>query len=308
MAGVHCEICGGNLVAASKSTMFVCEHCGIQYPKNKVRRMFFKDAGVDSNAPATKEEMDRFHHMVEKYFKEENFVDAENTTNRILSANPDDKIGNYYFDILCKMKMDFQIERGTLVKYIGKEAIVRIPKIVTAIDNSAFKNNNIIEEIFVPQGVLSLGHDAFNNCPKLKKVELPISTTFIGYRCFFNCTALVDINITDNLKFLGDYAFAQCESLKNIHISKKLTAINRHTFASCSSLENIEIAANITAIGCGAFKDCKKLKSIGSVEKVPFIGENAFKGCDSMEHISVKEHRFMSNGWEKYQEENQMKY
>ena len=114
MAGVHCEICGGNLVAAERSTMFICEHCGIKYPKDKVRRMLFKrfrdriqctcHRGRDQSLPPS----------AKKYFDEENFVDAEKMTNRILEADPEDKMANDYFDVLCQMKKDFRVEREFL--------------------------------------------------------------------------------------------------------------------------------------------------------------------------------------------------
>lgn len=307
MAGVHCEICGGNLVAASRSTMFICDHCGIKYPKNKVRRMFFKDAGVDSNAPVTDEEMERFYHLVEKYFKEENFIDAELVTNRILGANADDPIGNKYFDLLIEMKRDFCVERGILVKYKGKDAMVKVPKLVTAIGNNAFQNNTTIEEVVIPDGVLSLGHDAFHGCSSLKKVTLADSVSFIGYRTFAGCENLTEINLPDGIKFLGDFAFCNCKSLQNVNIPKKMNTINRNAFAFCESLTKLNIGKHITAIGCGAFKGCKNLKTIGSLKEVLFIGTGAFKDCDLMEFDHEPIHRFMDNGLEKYKRENNIK-
>ena len=307
MAGVHCEICGGNLVAASRSTMFICDHCGIKYPKNKVRRMFFKDAGVDSNAPVTDEEMERFHHLVEKYYREENFVDAELMTNRILGANPDDPVGNQYFDLLIEMKRDFRVERGNLVKYTGKKAVVNIPKLVTAIGNGAFQNNAVVEEIIIPHGVISIGHDAFNGCVHLKKITVADTVSFVGYRAFAGCENLEAICLPDGVKFLGDFAFCNCRGLKKINLPQKINTINRNTFAGCESLTELTMTKNITSIGCGAFKGCKSLTGVGSLQDVLFIGTGAFKGCDKLRFEDVKEQRFMDNGLAKYKQENHIK-
>ncbi len=306
MAGVHCEICGGNLVAASRSTMFVCEHCGIRYPKNKVRRMFFKDAGVDSKAPVTEEEMRHLHAMVKKYFREENFIDAENVTNRILSADSDDEVGNRYFEVLCKMKIDFKIERRTLIKFVGKETKVRIPKMTKAIGNGAFQNNTAIESVEVPEGVISLGHDAFNGCVNLKSIKLPSTLSFIGDHCFAQCESLKEVILPEKMKFLGDFAFWKCGSLSKVNIPPKMTTIGRNTFAYCYNLSDFKLGKGITSIGCGAFKDCGKLTDIGDISRVPFIGEKAFKGCDKLKKPHIDHPRFMSNGWEKYAKENHL--
>ncbi|MDO4542303.1 MAG: leucine-rich repeat domain-containing protein [Bacillota bacterium] len=306
MAGVHCEICGGNLVAASRSTMFICEHCGISYPKNKVRRMLFKDAGVDSNAPISSEEMSHLRELVKKYFREENFIDAENVTKRILSADGDDEVGNYYFDILCKMKKEFRIERRRLIKYVGKDTTVRIPKTTLAIAGSAFQDNKEVEKIIIPEGVISIEHDAFNGCTSLKHIELPSTLSFIGYRCFSQCESLVEVKLPDKVKFLGDFAFCGCSSLEKINIPPKLTTIGRNTFANCSELKDFTLGPSVTSIGCGAFKECRSLGNIGDISKILFIGENAFKGCDNLVKPRIEKDRFMSNGWEKYARENKL--
>lgn len=306
MAGVHCEICGGSLVAASRSTMFICEHCGIRYPKNKVRRMLFKDAGVDSKAPLTQEETKRLHALVKKYFKEENFVDAENVTNRILSANSDDEIGNYYFDILCQMKKDFKIERCRLIKYEGKDKEVHIPKTIQSIADGAFQNNKTIESVVIPEGVISIGHDAFNGCTNLKSIKLPASLSFISYRCFTQCESLTEIKLPEKLKFFGDFAFCGCTSLEKINIPPLLTTIPRNTFANCCNLRDFKLGKAVTSIGCGAFKGCSNLENIGDISQVLFIGDNAFKGCDRLQKPKIQNPRFMSNGWEKYTKEHKM--
>ena len=155
--------------------------------------MLFKDSGIESNAPATEEEIQRFHWLLKKYFDEENFVDAEKMTTRILEADPEDKIANEYFDILCQMKKDFQVERGILVKYTGKESIVHVPRLVTAIGGSAFQGCETVESIVLPDGVKSLGNSAFCGCVNLKEIVIPHGVTFIGYRAFDGCRSLISV-------------------------------------------------------------------------------------------------------------------
>lgn len=82
--------------------------------------MLFKDSGIESNAPATEEEIQRFHWLLKKYFDEENFVDAEKMTTRILEADPEDKIANEYFDVLCQMKKRFPGRTGDPGKIHGE--------------------------------------------------------------------------------------------------------------------------------------------------------------------------------------------
>ena len=299
MAGVHCEICGGNLVAAERSTMFICEHCGIKYPKDKVRRMLFKDSGIESNAPATEEEINRFHRLLKKYFDEENFVDAEKMTNRILEVDPEDKMANDYFDVLCQMKKDFRVERGILVKYTGKAADVHVPRLVTAIGDKAFQNCETVVSITLPQGVRSLGNYAFSGCTHLKSIELPRGVTFIGYRAFARCTSLESLQLPDTVKFIGNYAFYDCRNLKALDLPPRVPTIGRGTFSHCQKLSAMRFPKRVKNIGDYAFQDCISLKTVGPFDEIMAIGEGAFDHCPSLEEIKIP-HRFMDNATAPY--------
>lgn len=294
MAGVHCEICGGNLVAAPRSTMFVCEHCGIKYPKNKVRRMLFKDSGIESNASATEEEMQRFHALLKKYFDEENFVDAEKMTNRILAADPEDPMANEYFDILCQMKKDFQIERGILIKYKGKDTEVRVPQLVTAIGDGAFAGYETVERVVLSEGVKSVGNSAFRGCLNLREVTIPQGVRFIGYRAFDGCGMLTSIALPDTVTFIGNHAFEQCVALAEFSVPPKVPAIGRGTFAHCHQLKQIDLPPCVKSIGDYAFVDCTSLQKIGPFDEVMAIGEGAFFDCPVLEELKIPE-RWMNN-------------
>lgn len=300
MAKVYCEICGGSLVSSRYSTLYTCENCGMKYTRTKVRKMLSRGPRFRTATVGSFEELEKWYQEMDKHIGNENLKDAEDVALRILEIDPDDEKAGAFLDSLVKMKKEFMIERGILVKYSGSDAELTVPAEITEIGEKAFIDNVNLEKITVHEGVQSIGEETFSGCANLKEVVLPETVHFIGYRAFANCKKLEKINIPDNVKFIGNYAFYHCESLKDIHIPKNLSTIGKCTFCGCRSLTQVKIPRRIKAIGNSAFKDCVDLRRIGPLDDVMFLGENAFSGCDKLENITVP-YRFMNNGWEKYQ-------
>ena len=87
--------------------------------------------------------------------------------------------------------------------------------VVTAIAESAFKDNRNIESIIIPDSIKTIGAKAFENCTNVKKIELPKSLTFIGDNAFgglVNLKTLISKIPADNLTNL-------CSSINNVFTS-----------------------------------------------------------------------------------------
>lgn len=300
MAKVYCEICGGSLVSSRYSTLYTCENCGMKYTRTKVRKMLSRGPRFRTATMGNPEELEKWYQEMDKHIGNENLKDAEDVALRILEIDADDEKAGAFLDSLVKMKKEFMIERGILVKYSGADDELTIPLGVREIGEKAFCNNVDLKKIIVHDGVQSIGEEAFGGCSNLKEVVLPDKVHFIGYRAFANCEKLAKVNLPNSVKFLGNYAFYHCESLKDVHIPKNLPTIGKCTFCGCRSLTQVKIPRRIKGIGNSAFKDCVNLRHIGPLDEVMFLGENVFLGCDKLEKITVP-YRFMNNGWEKYQ-------
>ena len=104
----------------------------------------------------------------------------------------------------------------TVVKYMGKAAMVSFPAVVegrrvTRIGESAFNSNVALQHIAVPESVAEIGDYAFALCKELASVVLP-----------------------NGLKTIGDNAFKYCGKLAAITLPAGITRIGREAFAHCS--------------------------------------------------------------------------
>ena len=105
---------------------------------------------------------------------------------------------------------DFDIEHGTLKRYLGKSNSVVIPSSVTSIGDSAFAFCNTLTSIEIPDGVTCIGNSVFQFCESLTSIEIPDGVTRIGDKAFVCCESLTSIKIPNNVTSIGDKAFAWC--------------------------------------------------------------------------------------------------
>jgi hypothetical protein len=148
---------------------------------------------------------------------------------------------------------DFIVENGTLTKYTGIDAYVKIPAGVTAIGAGVFSGNSFIESLSVPGSVKTIGGSAFKDCERLKKVTIDYGfLTTIGASAFENCKRLTDINIPDTTRTIEVSAFQGTRSLKTITFPKGLVTIGNSAFQE-SALELVTIPETVTSVGLNAF-------------------------------------------------------
>ena len=184
---------------------------------------------------------------------------------------------------------------------------------VVGIEDNAFKENQEITAVTIPEGIVSIGERVFELCKNLQNITLPQSLRSIGFAAFCdchsleeitlptrlsgtlngsllqNCTSLQEITIPQGITELGGWAFCGCTNLEQIHFASdsELTTIGRQVFTDCTSLESIEIPESFTTISYDSFKNCTSLTDVyflGDVSNVTFINwgdvqYNAWQGC-----------------------------
>ena len=146
---------------------------------------------------------------------------------------------------------------------------------VTTIPKNAFKTNELLEYIKMPNSVTSIGNGAFSYCSSLISVTIPDSVTSIGGYAFYGCSSLISVTIPDSVTSIGEYTFYDCTSLTSVTLGNSITVIGMYSFNNCSSLIDITIPESVTSIGKYLFSDCTSLKSVYCKPSTPPIGDSS---------------------------------
>ena len=171
----------------------------------------------------------------------------------------------YYFD-----SIDSETITVTGYKSSNEKHALIIPetlngKTVVAISDSAFKANNDITSVVIPETVTKIGSFVFAECMQITSVTVPASVTEIGKHTFYGCISLETVNI-DTLA---------------------ITEIKAATFFGCNSLTSVTIPANVETIGTAAFYGCEKLETVVISEGVKMIGAQAFQSCPALASLTL---------------------
>ncbi|MBO7239855.1 MAG: leucine-rich repeat protein [Bacteroidaceae bacterium] len=142
---------------------------------------------------------------------------------------------------------------NTLVCYLGNAIILTLPADYKGenyvIGNEAFKNNEALTGVTVPDGVTSIGKEAFYGCTSLNDLKIGKRIVSIDEYAFYGCSSLENLKIGDGVKSIEKYAFHGCDNLKNIVLGKRVNYIGDYAFATSNKIETI-YALPTRAINC----------------------------------------------------------
>lgn len=184
----------------------------------------------------------------------------------------------------------FDSATGTITGYTGTGGAVVIPSLINqvpvlAIGENAFKDQDSITSIDVPDTVTSIGEFAFSACDSLVTAKLPDTLVSMGASLFSNSVSLTDVNIPTGITAIPSNTFANCSGLKCISIPGNVKSIELEAFYGCYSLERLMLSEGLETIGESAFKACISMKGVVIPSSVLSIEEDAFSGGidDSMD-------------------------
>ena len=135
--------------------------------------------------------------------------------------------------------------------------------------------------------------EAFKDNDYITAVVIPDSVTGIGNNAFRDCTSLTSVTIGNGVTSIGEWAFSWCSSLTSVTIGNGVTSIGSHAFQNCSSLTSVVIPDSVTSISSYAFSGCTSLTDVyysGSKEEWEIIvGNDAFASRITIHFDYVKE-------------------
>ena len=151
-------------------------------------------------------------------------------------------------------------------------------KEITTIGEGAFKDNDALKEVILPQKVTFVGKEAFASVSQLETIKLPNTVSAIGEGVFSGCTALKEVVLPENESFtkIPKKAFEDCKSLKTIQLPNTIDEIGILAFAD-AGLTQVTLPQNLITISQQAFVGNRELKEITIPKNVTLISLAAFQ-------------------------------
>ena len=180
------------------------------------------------------------------------FLGIQNNTesgNVVTISNSITAIGNLAFEVDIIRFHGFQVfsesplfevinnmlisrNENKIIKYFGKEKVVKLPENIVGIGNSAFKFSNI-EQLILPPTIQFIEDYAFEYCMELRQIIVP--NCIIGNYAFSCCFKLQQVLFyeSDNNRglSLGDFVF-KSSSLRQVVLSSNIENIGSNPFGS----------------------------------------------------------------------------
>lgn len=136
--------------------------------------------------------------------------------------------------------------------YSGKGGDITLPEkaeingteyTITTI-GGAFKNNELITSVTVPEGYTDIDSSAFTGCTKLESISLPGTLSSISANAFEGCTELKNVAIAQGDAGLTfrNAAFLNCSALKSFVLPARTSYIDGNIFRGCTALTTLTVA------------------------------------------------------------------
>lgn len=137
--------------------------------------------------------------------------------------------------------------------------------IVEDIAGSAFRYNQILKSITIPNSITRIGERAFERCTSLSSLTFlkRDKEIYVKDYAFYGCAGLPSV-IMDGYVSLGEGAFYGCTGLLSVTCS---VPYGYKAFAGCVNLQNITLKGS--SVWKKVFEDCDNIKTITVSGKSP---------------------------------------
>ena len=182
------------------------------------------------------------------HLRGEIYLLEEETTDELVGRIRDQVLGDFY------------ISGRILIRYLGEEEQIRIPKEVEIIGERCFFGKERLKTVLCPEGLREIREQAFAGCVTLQNIVLPDGLKRVEREAFAECKKLLKCNLPDNLELIGEYAFRRCFLLTPFDPWPKKARIHPYAFYRAGNFPQ-------NKIGTGA-----------PMSQDPSSGEFAFEG------------------------------
>ena len=195
------------------------------------------------------------------------------------------------------------IEKATGVLLLGSSNTV-VPDGVTEIAYEAFRKNEKLHSLKLPQSVKTIGEYAFEGCRNLEEINLE-NVTKKGNNAFNGC-AFNTYRYTDRIngyflfQLIGKEAMLYNVDPDNVPSQITIpesftfegkeytvTELYEEAFKDITEIESITIPGSVRNIGASAFYGCTNLKNVTLENGLKSIQDDAFALCSSLESIQL---------------------
>lgn len=155
--------------------------------------------------------------------------------------------------------------------------------------------SNQLKQVTLSEGIERIGQSAFNENEALENIVIPDSVVSIGTSAFKACLSLKSISIGKNVESIGEEAFSSCKGLEEIDISEENVhfefvnncIINKETKTLMFGGNNATIPTDgsVTKIDAAAFHYNTTIKTLIIPECIVEIGNLAFAECPNLESV-----------------------
>lgn len=188
--------------------------------------------------------------------------------------------------------------------------------VIGEIKPSAFKNNDTLKEVIVPDTVVKIGAGAFAGMRKLESLTLPFVGATRVADAFYGETGTAEDKSVDEERLFA-YVFSEEAfnygapvtfnydasntktyylpmTLKTVNVNPRASqtgekdyAIPMYAFCGNAQIEKINLGENVLGIGDCAFKNSVALTTL-TTANVTKIGESAFEGCINLNYYGAQ--------------------
>ncbi|MBQ3502935.1 MAG: leucine-rich repeat protein, partial [Clostridia bacterium] len=163
----------------------------------------------------------------------------------------------------------------------------------TGTSSNGVFNNQMMDNIIIPNTVTSIGQFAFYGCTSLNSITIPNSVTTIGNDAFVRCWQMAEVIFEENsqLATIGNDTFSGCTALRSITIPQSVTSIDISAFKGCTQLHTVKFEENsmLTSLGTYVFENCEALTTINIPSALTTISQYTFSGCINLQNVQFDE-------------------
>lgn len=158
----------------------------------------------------------------------------------------------------CRKLTAFTVERGN-PSYAAQKGVLysKSGKILYA-----YPAGKKGEKYVVPGSVKKIWDSAFADNQYLQEITMGNQVTYCGDYAFSYAASLKKVSLSKELSVLGRYAFSGCKKLQSATVPDQVKRIELATFEGCTAIKQITLGRKVEYVDVWNFYGCKNLQKL----------------------------------------------